>query len=300
MYLDFSEVSKTLDLYKENFKKESNDLRNYLIISFLIATFFFCILLSTMAYFKPSDDYNLQNPFLIILSSILAALAIVCMTFLTEGRTFRKKRRAIKKASINYYKVNQILKYNRNFILYLYDFKSGLDSIEMKTLPVGGSDGYYSIDGNHRRAIITKKLYKSVPIISLYNGKELNVKYKDISLIVNDNSWFKIFQLLYKKSKYVIMDYRDKFESSKNIKMELEYILKYPHKNLIFVGTLNELNEIDFAFKNIKKIINYRFKLIPRKTHSFLMGDGDSYYFTVDKNDDVFDKIISEENLLRI
>ncbi|MCG8574916.1 MAG: hypothetical protein MI810_08540 [Flavobacteriales bacterium] len=291
--LQIENIKETVNLHKAELKKERNELLKSIFILFSIGILFLGLVVVLVLLFKPEsesfDDLSLYQYSLIPLAAVLGLI----MFWLTNSRTYRKQKKVIYNAYKNYHLVNQMISNQKPFVLFLYDFDSGADTISMKGPPVAGTSGEYSIDGNHRRAAITRKLHKKIPVISLYNSRESNYRYKDISLIVNNDNWFEVFTYLYQNADYVIMDYRDKFASSTNIQREIEHILKNPDKTILYSGTEDELSKMVNLHPGIDKIISAKFPLKNLRTHAKYYGeDIGSEYLTIDADSSVFDEII--------
>jgi hypothetical protein len=226
-----------------------------------------------------------------MLSLFVAILLVlgIFSAFSAERLQLRNLQRILEAAPASFERASMLLRKREPFILYLYDFASGEESIHIQGPAVSGADTSVYVNGNHRREVITRKLHPHVPVVHLYNFREKNHKYDGISILADDDSWFDIVRQLSVAAKYVILDYRDAFLRSPAIRREIDHLMEANGPSLLFVGSEMELSRFRKEYPRLSVRIRERFAMRKRPTCVYRITEP---YDAVDESDGLFDRII--------
>lgn len=283
------------NIYKLIYDKRRDLLRSayppLLIVFFFDALFVLFMSISNID--SLSELFSIQNLVFLIFFSILMFL----IGWLELTRSTRFQLRVLKSSKINFHKVNELIRENKEFILYLYDFQSGQESIRIDVPPLSPrSPRAYYIKGNHRQHSVVDKLHKRISVVFFYNLNDNSEGHKGIAIPVADESWFGIYKTLCMRAKYVVLDYRLSFLESENVKRELEFIIGASNCRCLFLGTEKEYSKLAEEFPGIVNAIVGRFKM--KERHTSIKKDAPVYY-GVDNSDPLFKNILDLKDKAR-
>ncbi len=195
-------------------------------------------------------------------------LFLVFLVFHTKKRSddkvsYKNRIKSLGLAKEHLEKVLSILDSEHDFFLYLRDFRTGE---QVNTFPhyTGGGGTGIAHPNNWNRTYGNEKTVKilsyfsqiDIPVIMLNNIKERTHIDEKNALIFYppDDIWIDCIKAFISKSKYILIDFNFK-KLTKSIKIEIDCMVKHGKKNLIFIGSNQDLKLMQNQHKDLYDLI---------------------------------------------